>query len=109
MKVLIAGGSGFIGSHLTVGLVRDGHEVVVLTRGQPGAFPPPRRGEGKGAGGVASDTSAGTQTVLMVPGPPSSAVATRSSTSPAPASVVAAGRAVARPRYAPADAALGAA
>jgi NAD dependent epimerase/dehydratase family enzyme len=34
MKVLIAGGSGFIGSHLTVGLVRDGHEVVVLTRGQ---------------------------------------------------------------------------
>src|SRR5438132_4194219 len=34
MKVLIAGGSGFIGSHLTAALVRDGHEVVVLTRGQ---------------------------------------------------------------------------
>src|SRR4030081_2975193 len=50
MKVLIAGGSGFIGSHLTVGLARDGHEVVVLTRGQPGAFPPPRAGEGPGSG-----------------------------------------------------------
>src|SRR5437763_12223216 len=34
MKVLIAGGSGFIGSYLTAALVRDGHEVVVLTRGQ---------------------------------------------------------------------------
>jgi len=34
MKVVISGGSGFIGSHLTAGLVRDGHEVVVLTRGQ---------------------------------------------------------------------------
>src|SRR2546423_12355886 len=34
MKALIAGGSGFIGTHLTAALVRDGHEVVVLTRGQ---------------------------------------------------------------------------
>src|SRR2546430_11760351 len=34
MKVLIAGGSGFIGSHLTAALVRDGCEVVVLTRAQ---------------------------------------------------------------------------
>src|SRR2546423_5841150 len=34
MKVLIAGGSGFIGSHLTAALVRDGYEVVVLTRAQ---------------------------------------------------------------------------
>src|SRR5260370_15429625 len=50
MKVLIAGGSGFIGSHLTASLVRDGHEVVVLTRGQPRVFPPPRAGEGQGGG-----------------------------------------------------------
>jgi uncharacterized protein (TIGR01777 family) len=35
MKVLIAGGSGFVGHHLSAGLVRDGHEVVVLTRGAP--------------------------------------------------------------------------
>ena len=34
MKVLIAGGSGFIGSHLTAAIVQDGHDVVVLTRGQ---------------------------------------------------------------------------
>ena len=33
-KFVIAGGSGFIGSHLTADLVRDGHEVVVLTRGE---------------------------------------------------------------------------
>ncbi len=32
MKVLISGGSGFIGSALTTDLVRDGHEVVILTR-----------------------------------------------------------------------------
>src|SRR5438309_9696045 len=32
MKVLISGGSGFIGSHLVRSLAGDGHEVVVLTR-----------------------------------------------------------------------------
>jgi uncharacterized protein (TIGR01777 family) len=32
MKVLISGGSGFIGSHLVASLATDGHEVVVLTR-----------------------------------------------------------------------------
>lgn len=32
MKVLISGGSGFIGSALTTDLVRDGHEVIILTR-----------------------------------------------------------------------------
>lgn len=35
MKVLIAGGSGFIGRHLSASLIRDGHEVVVLTRKPP--------------------------------------------------------------------------
>jgi UDP-glucose 4-epimerase len=30
MRVLITGGAGFIGSHLTDELLRDGHEVVVL-------------------------------------------------------------------------------
>src|SRR3981081_2994027 len=35
MKIVVSGGSGFIGSHLTADLVRDGHEVVVLTRGEP--------------------------------------------------------------------------
>ncbi len=50
MKILISGGSGFIGSHLTAGLVRDGHEVVVLTRGQPRAFHAPHAGEGPGGG-----------------------------------------------------------
>jgi uncharacterized protein len=32
MKVLISGGSGFIGSHLVASLAKDGHEVVVLSR-----------------------------------------------------------------------------
>ena len=33
MKVIVAGGSGFIGSALCSSLVQDGHEVVVLARG----------------------------------------------------------------------------
>ena len=37
MKVLIAGGSGFIGRHLSSRLLQDGHEVVVLTRRQQAA------------------------------------------------------------------------
>ena len=32
MKVLVSGGSGFIGSHLVKSLAKDGHEVVVLSR-----------------------------------------------------------------------------
>lgn len=32
MKVLVSGGSGMIGRHLMTGLVKDGHEVVILTR-----------------------------------------------------------------------------
>jgi uncharacterized protein (TIGR01777 family) len=32
MKVLIAGGSGFLGTSLTNSLTRDGHEVFILTR-----------------------------------------------------------------------------
>jgi hypothetical protein len=35
MKVLIAGGSGYIGRHLSASLQTDGHQVVVLTRRQP--------------------------------------------------------------------------
>src|SRR5512134_103775 len=36
MKVLIAGGSGFLGTALRKSLVRDGHEVFILTRRAPG-------------------------------------------------------------------------
>ncbi|TME51691.1 MAG: TIGR01777 family protein [Chloroflexi bacterium] len=41
MKVLIAGGSGFIGRHLVGSLVKDGHEVVALSRGGQPKPPPP--------------------------------------------------------------------
>jgi len=34
MKVLIAGGSGYIGRHLSDSLLKDGHQVVVFTRRQ---------------------------------------------------------------------------
>lgn len=36
MKVLIVGGSGFVGSHLTRRLAREGHEITVVTRYAPG-------------------------------------------------------------------------
>lgn len=35
MNVMIAGGSGFIGTALTKSLVQDGHKVFILTRGKP--------------------------------------------------------------------------
>src|SRR5690554_5938794 len=38
MKILITGASGFIGRHLTRALVRSGHHVVALTRGDPSAL-----------------------------------------------------------------------
>jgi len=34
MKVVIAGGTGFLGGPLTTSLLRDQHEVIILTRGQ---------------------------------------------------------------------------
>jgi uncharacterized protein (TIGR01777 family) len=40
MKVLISGGSGFIGSHLVASLARDGHDVVVLSRRSEPKEPP---------------------------------------------------------------------
>jgi uncharacterized protein (TIGR01777 family) len=35
MKVLIAGGSGFLGHALTKSLLQDGHKIYILTRGAP--------------------------------------------------------------------------
>ncbi len=37
MKILITGGTGFVGAQLTSRLIRDGHEVTVLTRSLKGA------------------------------------------------------------------------
>jgi uncharacterized protein (TIGR01777 family) len=39
MRIIIAGGSGFLGSALTQQLVDGNHEVVVLTRQQPHSLP----------------------------------------------------------------------
>jgi hypothetical protein len=39
MKVVIAGGSGFLGTALTRTLIGEGHDVVILTRQQPAAAP----------------------------------------------------------------------
>ena len=44
MKIFITGGTGFVGSHLTSRLLREGNEVTILTRSG--------RGPGKGAEGI---------------------------------------------------------
>ena len=44
MKIVIAGGTGFLGRPLTSALLRDGHDIVVLTRGSTSA-PQARRPE----------------------------------------------------------------
>jgi len=49
MKILISGGSGFIGKALTKSLLADGHEVVILTRD------PQRAGLGTGVEAVRWD------------------------------------------------------
>lgn len=37
MRIVVAGGSGFLGTALVQALARDGHDVLVLTRGRAGA------------------------------------------------------------------------
>jgi uncharacterized protein (TIGR01777 family) len=39
MKIVIAGGSGFLGTALTGALTADGHDVVILTRRNPSSAP----------------------------------------------------------------------
>jgi uncharacterized protein (TIGR01777 family) len=43
MRIVIAGGTGFLGQPLAAALVRDGHDLVVLTRGST-RRPPPSAG-----------------------------------------------------------------
>lgn len=42
MKILITGGTGFVGRQLTPRLMQDGHQVTVLTRSVKGTSPPVR-------------------------------------------------------------------
>ena len=37
MKIVIAGGTGFLGRPLSAALIQDGHDLVVLTRGSAGS------------------------------------------------------------------------
>lgn len=42
MKIVVAGGTGFLGRPLTAALVQDGHDIVVLTRGSTSSPPADR-------------------------------------------------------------------
>jgi len=41
MKVFVTGGSGYIGQATIAALLRGGHEVTALVRGEHGARPSP--------------------------------------------------------------------
>ncbi len=41
MKTLVIGGTGWVGHHIAHKLAKRGHEVIVLSRGTKGRFPPP--------------------------------------------------------------------
>lgn len=71
MRVVVAGGSGFLGSALTGALVRDGHEVVVLTRravASPGAGVRHVTWAPDGAAGAWADTVSGAGAVINLAG-----------------------------------------
>ena len=57
MKIVIAGGTGFLGRPLTVSLLKEGHEVVVLTRGSTSLPRPPTTAIAAGARPVVWDPS----------------------------------------------------
>ncbi len=59
MKVVITGGTGFIGRALTASLLKDGHEVVILTRSSSPRVP---------SGARAATWPAGGSSVEMAPG-----------------------------------------
>jgi uncharacterized protein (TIGR01777 family) len=42
MKMVIAGGTGFLGRPLTAALAQDGHDIVILSRGSSGSTQGPR-------------------------------------------------------------------
>ena len=77
MKIVIAGGTGFLGRPLAAALVRDGHDVVVLTRGATRAAPP---------------LPAGTRAVTWDPERRARAVGRATSTAPTPSSTSPASR-----------------
>ena len=81
MKIVIAGGTGFLGRPLAAALAADGHDVVILTRGAG-----PRRGQ------TGRAPSPGRPTATPARGPRRSTAPTPSSTSPASRSPAGAGR-----------------
>jgi uncharacterized protein len=72
MKVLVAGGSGFIGRQLAASLLQDGHKVVVLSRGHTaaptGSGARMIRWDAKTASGPWVDELAGAQAVVNLAG-----------------------------------------
>jgi len=58
VKIVVAGGTGFIGSAQCSSLVRDGHEVVILSRGTPSpAYPRHMPWDGKSLGAWADEVA----------------------------------------------------
>ena len=71
MKILVSGATGFIGKSLVAALLKNGHEIILLTR-HPSKVPPqkglqPLEWDGKQVGNWASDAQ-GVEAVINLAG-----------------------------------------
>jgi nucleoside-diphosphate-sugar epimerase len=68
MRVLVTGGSGYVGGHTVAALAGQGHQVWLLVRSRAGSRPPSIRWGLPGADAVAGDVTSAASVEQAMPG-----------------------------------------